>query len=205
LNRVPVFLAPADYAIYRARLRVVLSDDGIALHAYALMGNHVHLLLTEPRSGALARALSRLGAHYVPRFNRRYERTGALWEGRHRSSLVATDQYLLAVHRYIDLNPVRAGIVAKAEEYPWSSARANLGLADDPLLTPHGAMAAYRESGFYQAMLETPVAPAELACIRAHARQERVLGSDAFQELVSAKLGRPVALRARGRPSLAQG
>ena len=200
VNRAPVFLDPVDYEVYRARLRLVLGDEGIALHAYALMGNHVHLLLTAPRDRALSRAMSRLGPHYVPSFNRRHGRTGTLWEGRYRSCIVATDHYLLAVHRYVDLNPVRAGLVTRAEDYRWSSARANLGLSGDPLLTPHAAMTAYRDSGFYRALLETPLETTDLEAIRAHVRQERALAGGAIQDLITMRLQRGVALRGRGRP-----
>ena len=103
-------------------------DNDMAIHAYVLMGNHVHLLVSTTRPGALSDAMRQLGQNYVPAFNRRHRRTGTLWEGRFKSCLVSTDHYLLTVYRYIELNPVRAAMVQAPEDHPWSSVHANLGL-----------------------------------------------------------------------------
>lgn len=205
VNRAATFLEPADYTCYRNSLADAFAENGIALHAYVFMGNHVHLLLTAPVAGALSSAMCQLGRRYVPWFNRRYGRTGTLWEGRFKSCLVDSDRYLLTVLRYIELNPVRAAIAASPEEHPWSSARANLGLVDDGLVTPHDTyLALGRDRGtrcrVYRDWLAQPLDEEDQAAIRAHLQQERVLGDPRFQAMAAKTLNRAVALRPPGRP-----
>jgi hypothetical protein len=106
------------------------------------MGNHVHLLISTEKAGALSKAMRHIGQNYVSTFNRRHRRTGTWWEGRFKSCLVDSDRYLLTVYRYIELNPVRAAMVEMPEHYPWSSVRANLALLNDPIVTPHAAFLA---------------------------------------------------------------
>jgi putative transposase len=123
--------------VYLALLRDCLKKSGCALHAYCLMTNHVHLLLTPPDAKACARLTRNLGQRYVQYFNRRYERSGTLWEGRPHSCLVDSARYILATYRYIELNPVRAGMVTAAAMYEWSSHEVNAGRVDDPVISPH--------------------------------------------------------------------
>jgi putative transposase len=205
VNRAAVFLDTEDFDRYRTLLGKALSREGVALHAYVLMTNHVHLLVSAEREHAFSRAMCLLGKGYVPAFNRRHGRTGTLWEGRFRSCLVDSDQYLLSAYRYIELNPVRAGMVARAEDYAWSSAQANLGRADDALVTPHAQFAAVGSDAvariaWYRAWLDQAIPPAELGALRMHAAQERAFGSKRFQAMVAATLNRDVSVRARGRP-----
>ena len=137
VNRAATFLDDEDFAQYRQKLGEVLAEHDIALHAYVLMTNHVHLLLTPPLAGRLSAAMCQLGRRYVPAFNRKHGRTGTLWEGRFKTCLVDSDRYALTVQRYIELNPVRAGMTASAGAYRWSSASASLGGAADALLSFH--------------------------------------------------------------------
>lgn len=123
VNRCATFVDADDHRFYLALMSDVLVAGGIQIHAYALMGNHVHLLVTPSSGSDLSHAMRRLNQRYVGAFNRRHGRTGTLWESRFRSCLVQTEGYLLTLYRYIDLNPVRAAIVASAEDYCWSSAR----------------------------------------------------------------------------------
>lgn len=123
--------------VYLALLRDCLAKSGCALHAYCLMTNHVHLLITPPEASSCATLMRNLGQRYVQYFNSRHERTGTLWEGRFRSCLVESARYVLACYRYIERNPVRAGIAASAAGYKWSSHEANAGHVHDRLLTPH--------------------------------------------------------------------
>ena len=109
----------------------------VAVHAYVLMDNHFHLLLTPEDSKGLPAMMQALGRAYVRYFNTRHGRTGTLWEGRYRSSLIETEQYLLNCMAYIDLNPVRAGMVSEPAQHPWSSHRHFVGLSCDKLVTPH--------------------------------------------------------------------
>ena len=137
INREPCFFAEEDYHCYLHWLEEAARDCRCAIHAYALMTNHVHLLLTPKANGSPARLMQSLGRRYVQYINRFYRRTGSLWEGRYKSSLVQAETYLLACYRYIELNPVRAEMVADPGQYRWSSYRANgLGLPD-ARLTPH--------------------------------------------------------------------
>lgn len=137
INREPCFFADEDYLSYLYWLEHTARASDCALHAYALMDNHVHLLLTAKDHEAPSELMKSLGRHYVQYTNRFYRRSGRLWEDRYSSSVVQADNYLLACQRYIELNPVRAGVVADPGEYRWSSFRANgLGHAD-ARLTPH--------------------------------------------------------------------
>ena len=147
-NRIECFRADADRLVYLSILRELSALTHCAIHAYCLMTNHVHLLLT-PESDAgpslLMRDLARCYASY---FNRRYERTGTLWEGRFRSCLVESAPYVLACYRYVEMNPVRAGMVSSPAAYEWSSHRANLAGSGNALLSGHPEYAALTPSAY---------------------------------------------------------
>lgn len=205
VNRAATFLDDEDFSHYRQRLGDALAAHGIALHAYVLMSNHVHLLLTPPAPGLLSAAMCALGQRYVPAFNRKHGRTGTLWEGRFKSCLVDSERYLLTVHRYIELNPVRAAMTAEAERYRWSSAPASLGLAADPIVTFHPTYLAMgpdpaQRGQRYREWLQQALSEEDLQAIRDHLRQERALGDPRFQAMAQKTLNRPVAVRPRGRP-----
>lgn len=205
VNRAATFVDDEDRVGYRELLAEVMDFHGLPVHAYALMGNHVHLLITPHDSSGLGQAMRLLNQRYVGGFNRRHGRTGTLWEGRFRSCLVSRDRYLLTLYRYIDLNPVRAAVVASAEEYPWSSARANLGLVIESFLTPHETYLALHEDGAargraYREWLDEDLDEDEISRIRAQMQQERALGDPRFQAMVAKTLNRPVTVRPRGRP-----
>lgn len=127
----------ADRLVYLCVLGEALAKTRCALHAYCLMTNHVHLLVTPPEEPACSQLMYLLGHGYVPYYNRRHGRTGTLWEGRFRSCLVESREYVLACYRYIERNPVRAGMVRVASAHPWSSHSGNTGRRDDPLINPH--------------------------------------------------------------------
>jgi putative transposase len=137
INREPCFYAEEDYQCYLHWLQEAARDCGCAIHAYVLMTNHVHLLITPSETGAPARLMQSLGRRYVQYANRFYRRTGSLWEGRFKSSVVQAEDYLLACMRYIELNPVRAGMVIDPAQYRWSSYRANGLNQPDPRITAH--------------------------------------------------------------------
>lgn len=167
-NRGPCFFGEADYIGYLQYLACFAEQLGCSVHAYCLMPNHVHLLLTPHRANACAQLMKRLGQCYVQHVNKRIGRTGTLWEGRFYSCLVGSSHYALACYRYIELNPVRAGIVSLPRQYRWSSYQANSaeGACDMPLQPhaaylslnddPDGRMSAYR--GLFDSSLETSVA-----------------------------------------------
>jgi len=131
-----------DFAVYLWALRSAAVTSGCAVHAYVLMTNHVHLLLTSADATGPSRLMQMLGRRYVRYFNHRYQRTGTLWEGRFRSTVVGTDDYFFACCRYIEENPRRAGLVDRCEDYSWSSFSHNACGDPDPVVTPHPLYAA---------------------------------------------------------------
>ncbi len=136
-NRQLIFSSTADYQHLLALLEENAKKFEVELHAYVLMANHFHLLATPQTENGLPLLMQAVGRSYVRYFNDLQNRSGTLWEGRYRSTLIETDRYLLTCMAYIDLNPVRAGIVAEASDYPWSSHGFYIGQRSDKLITPH--------------------------------------------------------------------
>jgi putative transposase len=198
-NRQTVFREDADYARYLGWLREVAAAHGIAVHAYVLMPNHVHLLVTPPTDAALSRAMQSLGRRYVRWFNDKYGRTGTLWEGRFRSAPIDADRYLLACSRYIELNPVRAGIVGAPEQYRWSSYGHHIGMRVDPLVTDHPLVWALGNTPFerqlaYRRLFDADVPPDIVRSIRTATNRGRALVAS------SDDANTPIGPRPRGRP-----
>ncbi|HEY8249936.1 MAG TPA: transposase [Burkholderiales bacterium] len=170
-DRRDCFQHETDYLVYLSSLRELSTQTQCALHAYCLMTNHVHLLLAPSSVQGCAVLMRNLGQRYVQYFNRRYQRRGTLWEGRYHSCLVDSAPYVIACYRYIERNPVRAGMVASAADYLWSSHKGNAGEANNKLLTPHpeySALAlndASRHTA-YQGLFAAADDPAFLAAIR---------------------------------------
>lgn len=136
-NRQPIFANRADYEELIGLLAESAKRFEVDIHAYVLMSNHFHLLATPATADGLPHMMQAVGRRYVRYFNDSQGRSGTLWEGRYKSTLIQTDRYLLACMVYIDLNPVRAGLVAHPQDYPWSSHGHYIGLRADPLVTPH--------------------------------------------------------------------
>lgn len=170
-NGEDCFRTDRDRLVYVATLRQLCVKTRCALHAYCLMTNHVHLLLTPPDAAACSNLMRDLGQRYVQYFNRRHGRTGTLWEGRYRSCLVDSAHYVLGCHRYIEMNPVRACMVATPADYRWSSFHANSGGMQSTMLAPHaeyGALALHEEARYdaYRGLFAAPEDPALVAAIR---------------------------------------
>ena len=136
-NRMQCFRVESDYLLYLANLRQLSADFECGVHAYCLMPNHVHLLLTPVADTGCSGLMKNLGQRYTQYFNARYGRTGTLWEGRYRSSVVESSRYVIACYRYIELNPVRAGLVSDPSAWLWSSHAVNAGSRCDPMVVPH--------------------------------------------------------------------
>jgi len=136
-NRQAIFAALADYQFLLALLDENARKFGVAIHAYVLMGNHFHLLVTPEAQESLPKMMQAVGRRYVRYFNTKHGRSGTLWEGRYKSTLIQAERYLLACMAYIDLNPVRAGLVAHARDYAWSSHGHYIGQKTERLITPH--------------------------------------------------------------------
>lgn len=205
VNRAAIFIDDEDRHHYRKLLREACVGNAVAVHAFVLMDNHVHLFLTPSMPEALAVAMRAVGQNYVQFFNCRHGRTGTLWQGRFKSCLVDSDRYALTVCRYIELNPVRAAMAALPEEYRWSSVHTHLGKARDPLITPHPtymALGATMEERAvaYGKWLHCGTDDVEIATIRHYIAQERALGCPRFQAMVEKALGQPAECRNRGRP-----
>ena len=144
-NRAPCFFGDVDYGTYLAHLRFCARRFGCSVHAYCLMTNHVHLLVTPQDAQACGEFMKALGQGYVQYVNKARGRTGTLWEGRFKSCLVGSEDYVLACYRYIELNPVRAGLVQHPGEYPWSSYHANTRRQGGSTIDFHPAYAALAE------------------------------------------------------------
>ena len=136
-NRQDIFRNTADYQRMLDLMEQHSREQGVEIHAYVLMTNHLHLLLTPQKDQALPKMMQAVGRSYVQTFNKAHGRTGTLWEGRYRSTLIQTERYLLACMAYIDLNPVRAHMVAEPDDYIWSSYSHYVGRRNDRLITPH--------------------------------------------------------------------
>lgn len=204
-NREPIFAAEEDYRFYLECLGKAAGENGLAIHAYVLMTNHVHLLVTPDAEDSLSRTLQSVGRRYVQYFNHAYGRSGTLWEGRYKSTLIQSSRYLLTCMRYIELNPVRAEMVAHPADYPWSSYRANAQGEKSPLLAPH---ALYRRLGqtpemrqkAYRQLFRAQIPREELEAIRNATNKAWVLGEGRFCEKVEALSQRRAAPLPRGRP-----
>ncbi len=205
VNRAACFFGDVDRRFYLKCLGKFAVRRGCLVHAYVLMTNHVHLLVTPSEKGAAAAMLQDLGRTYVRVINMIHGRTGTLWEGRYKSSLVDTETYLLACHRYIELNPVRAGIAAKPEEYLWSSHAHYASDKPNSLITEHslylslGGSKVERRAAFRSLFLE-PMKAETVSRIRASTNAGCALGSEAFMRQIQNAVGRDVRLPRRGRP-----
>jgi len=175
------------------------------IHAYVLMENHTHLLITPGTERSLPLLMQSMGRNYVQRLNKNYGRTGTLWEGRYKASLIQDDQYLLTCYRYIEMNPIRAGMVAAPGDYPYSSYSHNGLGKTDPIISAHSIYRALADSpierqSVYRRFFADTISPELLNTIRVATNSCLVLGNDQFKDQIEAILGRSVRHRKNGRP-----
>jgi putative transposase len=204
-NRGACFFADHDYGCYLQNLSELAARYACAIHAYVLMTNHVHLLLTPGRPDGASLLMKHLGQRYVQYVNRVYDRSGTLWEGRFRSSIVQADTYLLRCQRYIELNPVRSAMVDTPGAYRWSSFATNALGHRSALVTPHSRFLALgtHESSRRAAYLElfrSELEPTELEEIRTSANAGYALGNERFRTEIAVALGRRAGPGKPGRP-----
>ncbi len=196
-DRIETFRCADDFARLHMHLCAASVSAGCTIHAYALMTNHIHLLLTPTSCGSASDLMRRVGCRYVKYFNRRYHRTGTLWEGRFRSALVQSSSYFMACSRYIDLNPVRAGLVEGAADYEWSSFRHLAYGTPDALVHPHGeylnlGVTDVDRRAAYLAFCASPGGHRAREAIRRATRSNAVIGDEEFTERLEASLHRHV-------------
>lgn len=205
-DRQHIFRGADDFLVFLNWLRDAAKQYKVAVHAYALLPDHLHILATPSDAEGLARMVQWVGRHYVPYFNRKYERSGTLWQGRFKATVVDAATYLMTCTRYIELNPVRAGLVSNPADYAWSSYAHHIGAKPDPLITDHPAYWALGNTPFerdaaYKYLTEQALTPQELDELKETARKGWVLGSEAFKRGLEAQLNRQVRPAKRGRPS----
>ncbi len=204
-NRQAIFSSAADYRMLLDLLDENAQKFGVALHAYVLMSNHFHLLATPTGSDGLPQMMQAVGRRYVRYFNDSQGRSGTLWEGRYRSTLIETERYLLACMVYIDLNPVRAGMAKEAAGYPWSSHGHYVGLRTDKLVTPHplfwelGNTPFAREAA-YAELVRNAITPEQQDALTRSALSGWALGSDKFVADLQNRTTRRVKKTPAGRP-----
>lgn len=202
-NRQVTFFIEQDYVVYLDKLNDYAKKYQVDVHAYVLMTNHVHILMTPNTDKGVSQLMQSLGRYYVRYINQTHNRTGTLWEGRYKSTLVDSEKYLLLVSRYIELNPVRADMVQHPAEYPWSSYYANALDKVIKLITPHEL---YTRLGCseqeckvqYQQLFKHHIPDLSLKAIRDATNKAWVLGSERFQQQIEVQTGRRAAPMKRG-------
>ena len=204
-NRQPIFASVADYQMLLDLLDENAKKFNVAIHAYVLMSNHFHLLATPATPDGLPQMMQAVGRRYVRYFNDSQKRTGTLWEGRYKSTLIQTDRYLLTCMAYMDLNPVRAGLVPGPPDYPWSSYGHFTGQRIDKLITPHplvwelGNTPFAREAAYAQLVL-SGISPVQQAALTEATLSGWALGEPDFVADLQKKTQRRVSKSVAGRP-----
>jgi putative transposase len=204
-NRSACFFSEDDFKIYINALTEALSLYNVKLHAFALMTNHVHLLMTPTTNEGISRVMQSVGRTYVSTINRLYQRTGTLWEGRHKACLIDSEAYFMACQRYIELNPVRANMVTHPSEYTWSSYQSNGMGRKIACLTPHPIYLALGDSPEhrqyqYRELFNTALPPEQIHTIRNCLNHNFPLGSDKFRADIEAHLNVRFGHLAPGHP-----
>jgi len=205
-NRQPIFAATADYETLLALLEDHSRKSGVAIHAYVLMSNHFHLLATPETVAGIPQMMQAVGRRYVRYFNQRQGRTGTLWEGRYRSTLIQAERYLLACMAYIDLNPVRAGMAESAADYPWSSYLHYVGRRNDRLISPHpiywelGNTPFAREAA-YAGLVNSGISESRQAAFTDSVLSGWALGDHDYVADLQKRTARRVSMARAGRPA----
>lgn len=188
-NRDVIFVCDRDYQFYLEKLTEACRKHDCDIHAYVLMTNHVHLLMTPQNKGSISKVMQTLGRYYVQYFNYVYKRTGTLWEGRYKAALLDSEAYLLTCYRYIELNPVRAGMVEHPSDYPWSSYHCNALGHKDKIVTPHVLYQSLASSNekrikIYKSLFDGCIENQTLGKIRDATNKSWVIGNDKFRKKI---------------------
>lgn len=204
-DRQAIFRDASDYGIFLGWLRESSKQFNVAIHAYVLMSNHLHLLASPSDLIGLGRMMQWVGRHYVPYFNHKYQRSGTLWQGRYKTAVIDSERYFLTCSRYIELNPVRAGMVSGPADYQWSSYLHHIGTRTDALVTDHPLYWALGNTPFereaaYKSLAEQALTSEELDKMRKSAGQGWALGSEEFKSQLEKHAARRVSPGKAGRP-----
>jgi len=202
-NRQACFFSEDDYSIYLSKLREYSQKYDVAVHSYVLMTNHIHLLLTPKESHGVSRLIQSLGSYYVRYINQTYNRSGTLWEGRYKSTLIDSNNYFLTVSRYIELNPVRAQMVEHPKDYPWSSYQKNAMGKRVKLLTAHKCYQALGKNNTkrqesYRGLFEQHIPDCMIKEISDATNKAWVLGNNKFKQQIEEQTGRRASPQKRG-------
>jgi len=205
VTTVNTFFAEQDYQYYLNCLLDASYRYKVSVHAYVLMTNHVHILATPVYKESISLAMQSIGRRYVQYVNKEYLRTGTLWESRHKASLVDAERYLLTCSRYIEMNPVAAGMVKHPADYQWSSYRANALGEANTLIHQHETyhrlgLDIHQRQKAYAGLFEHHINPDDIKLIRDSARCSMPTGDNRFKEQIERALNRKVGYAHRGRP-----
>ena len=203
-NREACFIEPETYQYYLELLKEVSLRYDMAVHSYCLMTNHIHLLATAGDKTSISNTMKVVGSRYAQYINKKYNRTGTLWEGRHKSSLVQSDKYFLICSRYIELNPVAANMVKRPEEYVWSSYHSN-AWGESSWLTQHDeykrlGSSAENRCQHYRQLFKYHFDSEDIDLIREAMHYCQPLGDDRFKKMLEKKYGVKLGQARRGRP-----
>lgn len=203
-NREVCFIEPENYQFYIELWRELSVKYQVAVHAYCLMTNHIHFLVTPKADDSISKTMKVIGSRYAQYINKKYKRTGTLWEGRHKSSLIQSERYLLTCYRYIELNPVRAGMVLMPEEYQWSSYGSN-AWGDVSWLSAHDEYLRLGSDIFsrakaYRELFQHQLCDADLQNVRKSTHYCQPLGDERFVEFIRQRYGIQCGQMQRGRP-----
>jgi putative transposase len=204
-NGQPIFIDSADYLAFLGWLRTAAKTFKVAVHAYVLMPDQLHLLVSPGDEGGLGQMMQWLGRYYVPYFNQKYERSGTLWQGRYKTSVIDPENFFLACSRYLEFAPVGAGLAPRPLDYAWSSYAHHAGLRPDPIITDHPLYWALGNTPFdreaaYLALTQQALAADEVETVEKAVLKGWPLGSEHFKKALEHKLKRQVLPAKRGRP-----
>lgn len=206
-NRQPIFAGNADYEVLLSMLAEHAVKSAVAIHAYVLMSNHFHLLVTPDKAEGIPAMMQSVGRRYVRYFNQQQGRTGTLWEGRYKSTLIQAERHLLACMVYFDLNPVRAGMVRDPADYPWSSHNHYIGRKTDRLVTPHPLYwelgnTPFARDAAYAELVRAGISDQQQKALTDSALRGWALGEAAYVADLQRRTERRVSKTRAGRPAL---
>ena len=206
-NREPVFFEDVDYREYLKILKKVSDHYQCQIHAYVLMTNHLHLLVTPSKKNSISLMFQSIGRLYVTYINKTYKRSGTLWEGRHKGNIIETESYFMACMKYIELNPVRSKMVNDPNDYYWSSYAANAYDRPNIIITKHQLYLSLASENIerlesYRSLFDDKIEDMNLKNIRMSVQSGTPLGSEKFIKKIETLFSHSVGYRKRGRPSL---